>query len=576
VSEEIVPPSVEIPTGNAIDVFLSGLERTSKSQRVFSHGSGSHKTMEQIYRNLESAYQRLFQDQTEPIDVEIRANQMFCERRVAYESNDARNSLSKLLHSAGIRLLTIRPGAARHEILQFIETISVDFSKPENMDSDLYSAFKEAAFDHFEIVSDDLIQNSIVRNPELIVKMQQFQQWVQMKTQARSAYETRRLRPDDVKVLEEFQIKSSAFSKPDQEVSEIVKQMTKVDQPQNREHETLERLALMGFHFLLQETDSSQMQVGRDLVIQVAKMSLASQNIILFGGLLRKIQELHRERQEKRGEYQKILDSIYHTDQQSLYLNLLQSHSLHEKALQLLLQGPPCSVRLLVLLLGDDPSLIKAFGPIIMKQLPDQLSWLLEEVQRDPNRAAWEQVVNLLSSRPNPLFGRFLSKLLETASQTVRVKLLRQCALIGTLDSLSPFRILLESKKKEDRMEAYEYLSVAKNKSALGLLKARLDSPEFSSAEEDEQAAGYAGIFRMGEELAYPLFESKWIQAGRGIFKTRSQHQRRLMLAKAVLRAQQETYFTKILEKTPRQELARDLLSLLDAVASKRKDLPSD
>jgi len=575
VSEEVIPPAAEIATGNAIDVFLSGLERTSKSQRVFAHGAGSHKTMEQIYRNLESAYARLFAEQTEPVDVEIRAHQMFCERRVAYENNDPRNSLSKILHSAGIRLLTIRPGAHRQELLRFIETISLDYSKPENMDADLYSAFREAAFDHFEIVSEDIIQESIVKNPDLKPRMQKFQQWVQTKTQERAPYETRRLRPDDVKVLEEFQIKSSAFSKPDEEVSEIVKQMTKVNEPLDRERETLERLALMGFHFLLQESDSSQMQVGRDLVIQVAKMSLAAQNTVLFGGLLRKIQELHRDRQEKRGEYQKILDSIFHVDQQNTFFHLLQNRNLAEKAQQFLLQGPPCSVRLLVLLLGDDPSLIKVFGPAIMKLLPDQLSWLLEEVQKDANRPAWEQVVNLLSSRPNPLFGRFLSKLLETASKTVRVKVLRQCALIGTADSLAPFRLLLESQNKEDRMEAYEYLSVAKNKSALGLLKARLESSHFSSADDDEQAAGYAGIFRMGEELAYPIFESKWLQTAQGIFKARAQNQRRLMLAKAVLRAQQEKYFAKIIEKTPRAELSPEILNLIDGSAKNRKDSSS-
>lgn len=556
--------SGEISSGHAMDIFISGIERTARSQRVFAHEGGSHKSLEQIYKNLESSYQRLFLDQTEPLDVEVRPTQMICERRVVYENADLRTSLSRLLHSHGIRLFTIRPGASLNELLELIAVFAADYTKPENMDSDLYSSFKERSFEHFEVVSEDLIQESFVRDPDLKERMTQFQHWLQRKSAPKVPADARRLRADDLKVLEEFQIKSSAFAKPDEEVSQIVRNMTRAAHGNDPERETLERLALMGFHFLLQEGDPSQIQVGRDLLIQLGKMMLQQSYVELFAAALRKVQDIHRDRSSLRGELQKILDSWFQAEHYPLFSKLLQQKETRPKSLQCLLGGPPTVAKLMVLLLGDDPTLHKDFAPMILKYLPEFSNWLLEEVQRFPNREAWEQLVNLLGSRPNAHFSKFLQQLLESAGPAVRTKVLRQCAVLGTAESLQVFKKLLESSKAEDRLEAYEYLPLARNKLALNLVKIRLESPEFESWDESEKESAYLCLLRMGGDAAWPWFESQWEIPGTGIFKSRTQNQRRLQLAKAAIKARLDHFLLRMHQKG--QELSQELHQLLSEI----------
>jgi hypothetical protein len=120
---------------------------------------------------------------------------------------------------------------------------------------------------------------------------------------------------------------------------------------------------------------------------------------------------------------------------------------------------------------------------------------------------------------------------------------------------------MIESSNREERLEAYEQLAAAKNKSSLSLLRQRLES--LTDVDEEERSVLYAALFRMGEELAYPLFESKWMEPGQGFFKSREINQRRLALTKAALQAGQSNYFEKILQATPLQSLSEEIQALI-------------
>ena len=79
----------------------------------------------------------------------------------------------------------------------------------------------------------------------------------------------------------------------------------------------------------------------------------------------------------------------------------------------------------------------------------------------------------------------------------------------------------------------------------------------------------------MGAEQAYPWFEAKWLEQPQGLFKSRTQNQKRLLLAKAVQKAQQPSYFQTVAQKTPLETLSEEIRSIVKTTSA-AKDAPHE
>jgi len=549
---------------NAVDIFLTSLEKSIRSAKVYRYQSGQ-KILDSIFENTANALERALQDEDELL-IQVMPYQLSHQRRVAYENKDRKNSLAFFFFENGIQFIKIRRGLSRDDIVRIIDLMATDFSSAEHMDEDLYSLTFENSIDHFDIIGRDLISERQKNEPELKTKMKEFRQKVSLKTQEKEVSETRKLRQDDLKIIEEFRLSTSQFSRSDEEVSKIVKSFTGSQQGPRRERETLERLALMGFHFLLREGDIEQQQIGRDLVVQVALMTLEGGDADVFFALVRKIQQFHQERSELRGEFQKILDSIFHFERAQIFSQVLLAKDTQKRLLEVMLSGPPSAVCLMILLLDLAPWCPRVFKDFILKHSADYSGWLQDEVQRVPDLPCWEHLLNILVTRPNQQFSNFLTALLKSESQAVRLKVLRQCATIGSSECLQSFRALIHSSEEEDRMMVYELLPLAKNREALLILKSRIESKEFPSCDEDEKVHAYASILRTAGEGAYPWLETLWLRPGEGVFKSRNLAERRRILLKAV-GASKFSAIERLVEKTPASELSEELREMISRIS---------
>jgi len=561
------PAVTSAPVGaqkSSVEIFLNSLEKCIRSARVYRYESGQ-KMMENIYENVIQAIDRAFFEE-EVIDVHVKPYQMMFQGRVVYENKEKKSSLSWLLYEHGVRMLSFKRGMARDELIGIIGMLATDFNVPEMMDHDLYCVFIENRLDHFEVIGFDKIGELQKESPDLKEELGRFRKLIGNRSAPREAPQTRKLRQDDLKVIEEFQLSPAQFAKPDEEVNKIVQSITAGQLGTKREKETLERLALMGFHFLLQERDVDQNQVGRDLVSQVAIMMLEEEYIPLFGALVKKIQQLHRDMPNQRGEYQKILDAIFSVDRESLIRRLFEKKDHQTKLAEILLSAPPSAVSLIVLLLDAQSWCPKVFSEFILKHLPSHSKWLFDTVELAPELSCWEGLINIFAARPTQKFAKFLTSLMQSAGSTLKVKVLRQCAIIGSEEALQVFRPLLTSSKYEDRKLAYDILPLAKNKAALLILKDRIDSKEFQSTSNDEKMEAYASLLASAGEAALIWLEAQWMQPGEGIFKGRHQNERRLLLLKAVAKTNQD-FIESLLKLTPSDTLSKELQELLDKIS---------
>lgn len=555
---------VNLPAGvgqkNSVEIFINALEKAAKSARVYAHASGQGM-LENIFENVVNTLDRAFLDEDE-IDVHVKPTQLVFERKVIYENKDKKHSLAYKLYENGIRLMTFKRGLPKDELTSIIKTLGSDFSSPELQDQDLYCAFIEASFDHFEVVGSDVLGEAQKEDPDLKEELSKFRKKIRTKTRDPSEPSLRKIRQDDVKVLEEFRLNSAQFAKSDEEVAKIVKTISPSNQGSRREKETLERLVLMGFHFLLQEGDVEQTQVGRELVTQISLMMIESDFLDLFGSVIKKVIQLQKDRSHQRGEYAKVLDSIYSVDNLQIFKDLLSDKEKQKKAAELLLLAPPSGVKLIILLLGEAAWCPKVFGEFVLAHSPAYAKWMHESVVAQPELSCWEALVNILTTKPNQLFAPFMTAVLSARGAGVNVKILRQCATIGSDEALNVFRPMLRSEEEEDRRLAYEILPLAKNKTALLMIKSSIEHKDFQSREDEEKVLAMISLLRLAGEAGFKWFEIEWMKPGEGFFKSKQQNERRSLLIKAAARTQ-PGFLEQILEQTPLESLSKDVQELL-------------
>lgn len=546
---------------NTIEIFINALEKAFRSSRVYDYASGQ-ATFDSILQNVLGALERCFLE-GDILEIDVKPYEMLHEKKVVYQNKEKKTSLSFALYQDGIRLLVFRQGMEKSELRELIQLLSTDFSKSEMMDEDLYCIFTERALPHFQVIGADAIEEAVQKNPQLKSEMVAFSDRVKAKTMPVTVNQPRRLRSEDLRVLEEFRLNPAQFTRSDEEIQKVVEGITGAREGGQKERETVERLLLMGFHFLVHEKDDKeQLQVGRDLVTKTALVVLEANWFDLFEAVIRKVQQLQRDRMDRSGEYQKILDGVFHVDQLNLFSRLMALPNMESQVVKILSTGPASSVRLMILLCGAFPTLTKHFHDPILKQISSHMSWILEEIQKNPQGEAWEQLVNVMATRPTLHFQKVLEVLLDKSGPTVRLKVLKQLAQIGGPEVLKIFQTLLRSEDPKDRMQVYDLLSSCPGKGSLKIIRDHLDSPEFQSCAVDEKEHAYATIAKMGGQLSLPYFEALWNAPGSGLFRKKSESERRLILIKALGRGDQ-TLVDTLISKVPPDTISEDVKAWL-------------
>ena len=555
---------------NQIEIFLTALEKCVRALTLYSYGSGQ-STLENVFDNTVAALERALLDNDE-IEIQVKPFEMIFERKAVYSNKEKKTSLSFALYEAGVRMISFKRGLDRDELKKIISVLSTDFSKQEFMDDDLYSLFLEQNFPHMRVLGADLLQEQMEKDPEFKVKLHSFASKVTQKQMTAIAVSPRKLRPEDVKILEEFRLNSAQFSRPDSDVQKLVQSLTADRNSPRNERQTLERLLLMGFHFLINDQDGQQVQVGRDLVGRITLMSLQAQMLDLFEAIIQKVVALQKSNPAKTGEYQKILDAIYHIDHLSVYQALLKLEAGEEKLIRILSMGPSSAVKLMILLIGEYPQLSGRLQESILRFTPLYLNWMLELVAKQPQMPSWERLVTILSVRPSVHYQKLLQLMLEGCGTTLRFKVLRILSEVGGEEALKTFDQILKGENKDERLLIYELLAKVPHRSALLTLKAHLDSERFSSLDLDEREKAYCVVIEMGGELSFQYFAELWAMPGSGMFRKKSETERRLLILRSLLSSghHKAPEFLNLISQSDLDSTLKPLIEKLKGLGTRR------
>lgn len=554
---------------NQVEIFLNSVEKCRRSSKIYADSDHGQDLMHTIFEQSRGALERALERDDE-ILLMIKANEIIFERKIVYSNNNKKTSLSIPLYDSGIRYVRFIRGLLPDEIEKFIESMAVDLSDPSMMDMDLYCLLNEYHFEHIFITGIDLLAEAEKRDPELRQNILDFRQQAIQKEKPLEGSRQRRLRSDDLKILEEFKLNPLTFKKSDEEVSRIIQTLHASHEGEKREKETLEKLALMAFHLLINEQEVEQKLVGQNLMIQVAEMILESKRLRLFGALLKKIYQVQKENPNDVGQYQKILDSVFHPEQIELFKPYFKGKDLRPLMLQILQSAPSSAVRVMVLLLEDYPDLVHEFKVNILKDLGGFTTWLDGEVLKRPENAAWEPLINIMAQKPNQQFQHFLKQLLSTPKEAIHAKVYKQLAKIGTVDTLRIFDSKLKSQDEKERRKIYDYIALAKNKNALLLLKNHLESDDFAYFSEDEKIHAYSCLLQVAGESCLPWFEVLWMKPAEGIFKSKNLNERRTLMIKAFAKGH-ATLISRLLQLTPMEQLSEDLQNMINKIRDSKK-----
>ncbi len=543
-------PVAQVGRKNQVEIFLTALSKCVRAVSLYSYGSGQ-QTLENVFENTVSVLERCLLDSDE-LELAVKPHEIIFERKAVYSNKDPKTSMSLALYDAGIRLLIFKRGFDRDQLKSAISVLATDFSKQEFMDDDLYCLFLEKNLPHMRVVGADLLQESMESDPGIKERLRKFVSKTSEKQSPVTASSVRKLRAEDLKILEDFRLNTAQFSRPDSDVQKLIRTLNIGRDGVQSERQTLERLLFMGFHFLMNDKDGEQSRVGRDLVNRITLMSLQSGMFDLFEAVVTKLNTMQKSRPDKVGEYQKVLDGIYHVDNLPLYKGVLGLESGEEKLLRLLAMGPQSSVKLVILMMGDHPALARGLAEFVLRNTPLFLNWVLEMVAKNPQWSCWERLLAVLSQKPSAHYQKLLQLMLEGCGPAIRIKVIRFLAVIGGEETLKVFSEILKSDAAEERLLVYELLAQVNHRSALTTLKAHLDSSGFSELAVEEQERAYATVIQMGGALAFPYLVELWNLPGSGFFKKKTETAKRTLILRSLLSSHHEDapQFVSMIERS--------------------------
>lgn len=520
----------------AIELFLNALQTAVRAKRAYlyeNQGKLDPNLIQKAFDQLGGCF-----NGHDRIELLVKPYYLFFGGRLVYENNVPKESLSLPLFDDGIRLIVFKRGMRLEEIQKMIDIFITDFSESAVIDESLYCLLSEAELPHLDVVGADAMREAQYIEKVKKIEFDHFVNQVVSRTLKKPRSGARKLRERDLKVLDQFRLSPEQFLRTDQEVRRIVRTATMGGKERHREEEAYGRLLEMGFYFLQKGSSRQEIKIGQDLLFSDAMMFLEAHQFDLLESLVDRVRKIQSDPTPQSHVCTLLLNQIYHPDRLSDFSPHLEYAGNKEPLIQILKKAPPSGICLIILLMEIHDWLGKELSDFILTNIPAQMPWLLEQVQRNPENDAWEQLVKVFSKEPSPDFHLFLNIFLETNSRVVRARVLKELVRVGTVDAINIFRHFLRSSKREVRFQAYDYLSQGKSKAVVRILRDHIESEGFGKLSDDEQQRAFEGILIVSKKTCLPWMSKLWSkEVAKGLLplsKSQGSHRWHLVLVRAI------------------------------------------
>ncbi len=375
----------------------------------------------------------------------------------------------------------------------------------------------------------------------------------------------RRLKPDDLKILDELRTPVAPFARATADTS----------QPEPRPHpydrEVLKALLYSGFCFSFSEDEWNLKQMGREILVKACLWSVNARQFDILLELFEWLKQTKLERPERTGELQKIIDGVLRAENSMIFDSVLKSPEAIEPIHSILQMVPESSVRLAIMLSGQHNWILEKFGGSIIRQLSTIFSWLKSEVEKNPSHPAWEKLVVYLAAEAPHWVPRMLEIMVGSGERAGAIRIVKQLSGMGSEHPMPLIQNKLRSSRESERLEAYSWILEAHAKDALPELKNIIEKSDFSTRSLAEKESFFAAFLTVVDGDAFAWVENIWSRSNSGIFKKRPEIETRMALVK-VLQSLKPILFKRLLERVPLNSMTseiRDLIAKFERMGAK-------
>lgn len=371
-----------------------------------------------------------------------------------------------------------------------------------------------------------------------------------------SVGEHRRLKADDIKILEEYRFSFHPFQRS-AEIPEAAKR-----EASEQDREVLSGLFSQGLSFAFSDDEWELRQTGREILVKASLWALSLGFLDYLHDLVNWIEEYKNFRPEHRGEVHKMLDLIFRPENEAYFKEALSSEN-RRSCLELLQRTPDSSAKLCILLLGADANLMDEFQNLIIKNFSLVLPWLKTEIPKRSSHLAWERLILLLASKAPHHVSKILEVLVGTGERAGASRVLKQLSTHGGVESLWLVESRLKSIQESERLEAYAWIKETRISEAFKILQALEVRNDFAQKSLSEKQAFFEAALAVENSEVSSWLQDVWLKSGGGLFRRRADLETRMAMAKALLLYRPER-LRLILEKTPLMSLPTELRELIE------------
>ncbi len=514
-----------------LNVFCSLLERSVCSFKEQLSNQVSDPVSE-IERAVESFRKAI--GTADEIDIDVLPLDFRVKKVSIYRQEDKSAALSAILSHFRVRVLTFTKTLSADELRSFSKFMAASEKSLNDNDLDFYSAFKELNLESVNVQMPSVWEEAIEDHPEIRDKFEDFAKRIKSKVEKSNLNSARRLRPDDLKVLEEFRINPALFTKSDDEVSAVLKSSHHLFSKAEDEKKSLERLLGMGFHFLDAGEGHEQRQMGRDMVCRSTLFAFELKFYDLVEAVIDRVAELQQLKYDQTGEFQKVVDTFFHPDHLVSFSTALNLEAEREIILRILSKGSSFAVRLSILLLARHPWLKDQLSEFIAKNFVASISWVSETMKQDPHSRCWEELLAILAEARTPHLTRYHEMYATLVPRDLRFQGLKRICTISSPETTKILLGMVSSSSEFDRMQGYELLALARNRPALDLIQRVLSGNSFEQASPKEKEIMISVFARLTGRQGVAYLVGFWNKSGQTLLNRRQEIEKRLAMISAL------------------------------------------
>lgn len=133
--------------GRAASAFLLALSRAARSFLLYDPGNEAIRTFLEAVRTTADAYTKAFGD----LDLKVRPFELGLGPEIVYVDTDRERSLAFRLYRDGVRRVVVGADVTWHEVLKFLEVISVRYTGIRQTEDDMVVLLWKAGFTNIQV-----------------------------------------------------------------------------------------------------------------------------------------------------------------------------------------------------------------------------------------------------------------------------------------------------------------------------------------------------------------------------------------------------------------------------------------